>query len=46
MQIVIEIPEEKMNEDKTMEDMVRELAEKGLVSSSALYLMSKWGNEE
>jgi len=41
MQIVIDIPEEKMNEDKTIEDMVREMAEKGLVSSSALYLMSK-----
>ena len=41
MQIVIEVPEEKINEDKTIEDMVQEMAEKGLVSSSALYLMSK-----
>ena len=41
MQIVIDIPEEKINEDKTIEDMVREIAEKGWVSSSALYLMSR-----
>ena len=41
MQIVIDIPEEKINEDKTIEDMVREMAERGWVSSSALYLMSR-----
>lgn len=41
MKIVIDIPEENINKDKTIEDMVREMAEKGLVSSSALYLMSK-----
>lgn len=41
MKIVINIPEENINKDKTIEDMVREMAEKGLVSSSALYLMTK-----
>lgn len=41
MKIVINIPEEKINKDKTIDDMVQEMAEKGLVSSSALYLMTK-----
>lgn len=41
MQIVIDIPEENINKDKTIKDMVQEMAEKGLVSSSALYLMSE-----
>ena len=41
MKIVIDIPKEKINKDKTIDDMVQEMAEKGLVSSSALYLMSE-----
>ena len=41
MKVIIDIPEEKMNEDKTIEDMVREMADRGWVSSSALYLMSR-----
>ena len=41
MQIVIDILEEKINKDKTIEDMVREMAEKGLIPYSVLYLMSR-----
>lgn len=49
MQIIIDIPtekvnKEKVNKDKDIKDMVREMAQKGWISSSALYalyLMSK-----
>lgn len=41
MKIVIDIDEEILNEDKTIDDMAQELAERGLISSSALYLMSR-----
>ena len=41
MKIVIEIDEDVLNNDKTIDDMVQEMAEKGLISSSALYLMSE-----
>lgn len=41
MKLVIDIPEEILNKDKTIDDMVQEMAEKGLISSSALYLMSE-----
>ena len=43
MQIVIEIETKELEKDKTIEEMVKELAEKGWVSSSALYIMSKEG---
>ena len=43
MKIIIEIPKEiyENPKEKTIKEMIKELAKKGFVSSSALYLMSK-----
>lgn len=43
MQIVIDIPTDEINNEKTLEEMINEMIERGLVSSSALYLMTDRG---
>ena len=43
MQIVIEIPTNEINNEKTLEEMINEMIESGLISSSALYLMTDRG---
>ena len=43
MQIVIDIPTDKINNKKTLEEMIIEMVESGLISSSALYLMTDRG---
>ena len=40
MQIVIDIPTNEINNEKTLDEMIIEMVERRLISSSALYLMT------